>query len=339
MSLNKVITSVNALVNSVSIPSTELNNVVCIDTVNNRIGVQTANPEKEIDISGMLKTNYLYINNENNDISGFDISYDKSFITLSRGIKINEGISCENLVCEEICCNLIDVSGIFGDVSFNGFIDISGRLNLRDELIVDSSLTVLRDASFNKSIHVKQDAAFSANVDVFGTVRAGTLTQTSDDRYKHNEKIINNGLEIIRQLEPQIYDKTSTFKDENYRGIVNEPYIVEAGLIAQEVNSINDLSFTVREGDSIKPYYVNYNNIFIYGLAGIKELDKIVHNKIVNDISNLSDRISRINEGTPDISDINLSNMKNFIINQNTVIQGLNRKIENLERRINNLEK
>ena len=38
MSLNKVITSVNALVNSVSIPNTELNNVVCIDTVNNRIG-------------------------------------------------------------------------------------------------------------------------------------------------------------------------------------------------------------------------------------------------------------------------------------------------------------
>tara|TARA_B100001778_G_scaffold306040_1_gene285065 strand:- start:3393 stop:4430 length:1038 start_codon:yes stop_codon:yes gene_type:complete len=345
MSLNKVITSVNALVNSVSIPSTELNNVVCIDTVNNRIGVKTANPEKEIDISGMLKTNYLYINNENNDISGFDISYDKSFITLSRGIKINEDISCENLVCEEICCNLIDVSGIYGDVSFYSFVDISGRLNLRDELIVDSSLTVLRDASFNKNIQVKGDASLNGDVGIYGTLNAidinhsGQLTQTSDDRYKHNEKIINNGLEIIRQLEPQVYDKTSTFKDENYRGIVNEPYFVEAGLIAQEVFIINDLSFTVREGNSVKPYYVNYNNIFTYGLAGIKELDKIVHNKIVNDISNLSDRISRINEGTPDISDINLSNMKNFIVSQNTVIQGLNRKIENLERRINNLEK
>tara|TARA_B100001175_G_scaffold78095_1_gene65271 strand:+ start:804 stop:1841 length:1038 start_codon:yes stop_codon:yes gene_type:complete len=345
MSLNKVITSVNALVNSVSIPSSELNNVVCIDTVNNRIGVQTANPEKEIDISGMLKTNYLYINNENNDITGFDISYNNSFITFSRGIKINEDISCENLVCQEICCNLIDVSGILGDVSFNGLVDMSGKLNLRDELIVDSSLTVLRDASFNKSIQVKEQAVFSSNVDVVGTVTAanirfsGTSEQTSDDRYKHNEKIINNGLEIIRQLEPQIYDKTSTFKDADYRGIINEPYIVEAGLIAQEVSTINDLSFTVREGNSVKPYYVNYNNIFIYGLAGIKELDKIVHTKIVNDISNLSDRISRINEGTPDISDINLSNMKNFIVSQNTVIQSLNRKIENLERRINNLEK
>ena len=66
MSLNKVITSVNALANNVSIPPDKLNNVVCIDTVNNRIGVQTANPTREIDISGMLKTNYIYINNENN---------------------------------------------------------------------------------------------------------------------------------------------------------------------------------------------------------------------------------------------------------------------------------
>ena len=81
MSLNKIITSVNALVNSISIPDSELNNVVCIDTVNNRIGVQTANPTKEIDISGMLKTNYIYLNNENNIISDFDISYDKSFVT------------------------------------------------------------------------------------------------------------------------------------------------------------------------------------------------------------------------------------------------------------------
>ena len=69
MSLNKVITSVNALVNSVSIPNTELNNVVCIDTVNNRIGVKTANPTSEIDVSGMLKTNNIFINNENRGVN------------------------------------------------------------------------------------------------------------------------------------------------------------------------------------------------------------------------------------------------------------------------------
>ena len=98
---------------------------------------------------------------------------------------------------------------------------------------------------------------------------------------------------------------------------------------------INDLSFTVIEGNSINPYYVNYNNIFVYGLAGIKELDNIV--------SGLTDRVNRITEAQ-DVSDINLLNIKNYIINQNSIIAGLNSKItnlkiKNLENRINNLEK
>lgn len=310
MSLNKVITSVNALANSVSIPDDQLNNVVCIDTVNNRIGVQTANPTREIDISGMIKTNFLYLNNENNVTSEYDISYDTSFVTFSRGIKVEEGISCEN-----IFCNAIDLSGITGDVSFTNNIDISGDVNISQNLVVDLSLLVLGNIRYR-----------------------GTIAPTSDDRFKHNEKNIINGLEIIRQLEPQLYQKTTTFKGENYRGDLNEPYITEAGLIAQEVNVINDLSFTVITGDTERPYYLLYDNIFVYGLAGIKELDKIVSNNI-NDISNLSNRITNMSDGTPDVSDVNLSNIKNLIINQNTLIQSLNSKLLNLESRINNLEK
>lgn len=298
MSLNKVITSVNALANSVSIPNEQVNNVVCIDVENNRIGVKKANPEKEIDISGMLKTNYIYINNENNSISEYDISYDKSYITFSRGLEIIEDLSMGS---GKIVCDSIDVSGIISDVSFIKNVDISGHLD------VDFSLTVLGNILYS-----------------------GSIIHTSDDRYKHNERKINNGLEVIRKLEPQVYDKTSIFKSANYRGIINEPYIIEAGLIAQEVNMINDLSFTVIEGNSINPYYVNYNNIFVYGLAGIKELDNIV--------SGLTDRVNRITEAQ-DVSDINLLNIKNYIINQNSIIAGLNSKITNLENRINNLEK
>jgi hypothetical protein len=306
MSLNKVITSVNALANSVSIPDDKLNNVVCIDTVNNRIGVQTANPTKEIDISGMLKTNYIYLNNKNNLTSEFDISYDTSFVTFSGGIKIEEGISCEN-----IFCNFIDLSSITGDVSFANNIDISGSVNISEKLNVDLSLVV------TGNIEGRQ-------------VKANGVLLTSDDRYKHNERNINNGLEIIRQLQPQVYDKTSTFKDENYSGVINEPYLVEAGLIAQEVFAINDISYTVKEGSITRPYYLNYDNIFVYGLAGIKELDNIV--------SNLSNRLNNLSNSTPDVSDINLSNIKNLIVNQNILIQSLNTKISSLETRINYLE-
>tara|TARA_Y100000816_G_scaffold72763_1_gene48843 strand:+ start:1480 stop:2427 length:948 start_codon:yes stop_codon:yes gene_type:complete len=313
MSLNKVITSVNALANSVSIPDVQLNNVVCIDTVNNRIGVQTANPTREIDISGMLKTNFIYLNNRNNSASEFDISYDTSFVTFSRGIKIEESISCEN-----IFCNFIDLSSITGDVSFTNNIDISGSVNISEKLNVDLSLVV------TGNIEGQQ-------------VKANGVILTSDDRYKHNERNINNGLEIIRQLQPQVYDKTSTFKDENYRGLVNEPYFVEAGLIAQEVFAINDISYAVKEGSITRPYYLNYNNIFVYGVAGIKELDNIVSN-LSNRLNNLSNRLNNLSNGTPDVSDINLSNIRNLIVNQNTLIQSLNTKIVSLETRINNLE-
>ena len=139
MSLNKVITSVNALANSVSIPNEQVNNVVCIDVENNRIGVKKANPEKEIDISGMLKTNYIYINNENNSISEYDISYDKSYITFSRGLEIIEDLSMGS---GKIVCDSIDVSGIISDVSFIKNVDISGHLD------VDFSLTVFCEISY-----------------------------------------------------------------------------------------------------------------------------------------------------------------------------------------------
>ena len=319
MSLNKVITSVNALVNSVSIPDDQLNNVVCIDTVNNRIGVQTANPTKEIDISGMLKTNLIYINNENNSTNEFDISYDTSFVTFSRGIKTQEGISCENIVC-----NFIDLSSITGDISFTNSIDVSNKLVVNGDVCFNSNVTVESSFEVNGIFSTLGDIFASGNITSSNViegiqVKASGVILTSDDRYKHNERNINNGLEIIRQLQPQIYDKTSTFKEENYRGVINEPYTVEAGLIAQEVFAINDISYVVKEGNIIRPYYLNYNDIFVYGLAGLKELDLRV--------SNLSNRLTNMSNGTPDVSDVNLSNIRNLIINQNTLIQSLNTKI------------
>ena len=147
------------------------------------------------------------------------------------------------------------------------------------------------------------------------------VTVKSDDRLKHNEKNINNGLEIIRQLEPQIYQKTRNFKDIDFSGIVNEDYILEAGFIAQEVEKIIDLSFSVNIGNETIPYSLNYNNIFVFGLAAIKELDKKISDK---------EKIS---------SNLNSNNIENLVKSQNLLIQTLNQKISNLEIRISNLEK
>ena len=216
---------------------------------------------------------------------------------------------------------------------------------------------IISDISFAKNVDINIDLRITGDL-----YTPDGLVKTSDDRYKHNEKIIANGLEIIRKLQPQIYDKTKTFKDIDFQGVVNEPHIREAGLIAQELYAINDLSFTVVEGDDNNPYYVRYDDVFIFGLAAVKELDTIV--------SNLSEKVSNLTNEPRDISNTNVNNISNtnvnnipntnvnnipntnvsniyntklsnllgVVKNQNALIQSLNEKITSLETRIINLE-
>ena len=111
---------------------------------------------------------------------------------------------------------------------------------------------------------------------------------SSDDRLKHNEIIINNGLEIIRKLVPQKYKKTKQLLDANYNGdLSNYDWKYESGLIAQDILNIDDLSYVVHGGDYIDesgnniahPYGLNYNDIHVYNIAAVKELDTIVQNQ------------------------------------------------------------
>ena len=116
------------------------------------------------------------------------------------------------------------------------------------------------------------------------TFAAYTFASLSDNRLKHNEKKIKNGLDVIRRLEPQEYQKTGEMLAPDYNGDISGEWHYEAGFIAQEIKQIPEISYSVLGGDTIKesgeivpePYSVNYNNIFTYGIASIKELDAIV---------------------------------------------------------------
>jgi hypothetical protein len=171
---NRVVATVNALVNDVKLIQTD--NVVVIDTTNTRIGVKTANPQYEIDVSG--------------------------------------------------------------------------------------------------------------DINVTGNIFQGGSLLSSDQRLKHDIIDISNGLEIINQLNPKFYKKTK-----NLNAIDNskEPYILEAGLIAQEIFQINDLSYTVLQGTQTTPFYLNYNNIFVYALSAIKQLNEKINylEKKINILENI----------------------------------------------------
>jgi hypothetical protein len=177
------------------------------------------------------------------------------------------------------------------------------------------------------------------------TMTAGGAPVVSDDRLKHNEIVITNGLKIIEQLTPKFYQKTQVLLDASYNGDLSAyAWNYEAGLIAQEVLQISDLSFVVGGGDYYEQKYnlitqtqdvsanyyepsanyyelsnnyyhqsannyeisynliaqaynLNYNSVFVYGLAAIKELHtkvKAQESTILNQKNIISSLLARI---------------------------------------------
>jgi hypothetical protein len=88
------------------------------------------------------------------------------------------------------------------------------------------------------------------------TLTANWVSVSSDDRLKHNEINISNGLTVIDQLCPKFYQKTQVMLDASYNGDLSG-YIwnYEAGLIAQDLLKISDLSFVVSGGDIYEQQY------------------------------------------------------------------------------------
>ena len=98
------------------------------------------------------------------------------------------------------------------------------------------------------------------NMDVTTLTVTGSFTNSSDDRLKHNEVVIANGLDVIDRLNPKFYQKTQTLLDASYNGdLSGQAWTYEAGLIAQEVLQIPDLSFAVNGGDYYQESYILKN--------------------------------------------------------------------------------
>ena len=129
------------------------------------------------------------------------------------------------------------------------------------------------------------------NLHVYGCHIAAT---TSDDRLKHNEAIITNGLEIARKLVPKAYDMTEEMLIKDYTGDL-ENSKRGSGFIAQELLEIPELSHAVQENSDPEntPYRVNYSETIAYAFAAIKELDIIVQQQ-AQLISSLETRIKTV---------------------------------------------
>ena len=332
--LNKIVTSISALTDTIVMPNT--NDVVCIDTENSRIGVKTSSPLYDIDVSGTIKTNIIRLGTN----AIISISNDAIFTDTS--INISRDISCNTFRTTSIYTSKINTLDLSCSSRFyvNKIAPYSSTaLSISGNVLMDGSLTLLNNARlFVNNINpliTRGDISINGSLIIDGSLNVnGVLSGlngpviTSDDRLKHNEEVIANALLTIRQLSPQIYQKTATFRDPHYMGPLNEPYIIEAGLIAQEVEKINELKFSVISGSNETPYSLNYNNIFVYCLAALKELDAQV--QIINDNLNKNENFIK-NEGSNDLATI--------VNNKIEYIGQLTKKIELLESRIANIER
>ena len=331
--LNKIVTSISALTDDIIMPNT--NDVVCIDTENSRIGVKTSSPLYDIDVSGTLKTNILRLG------PNATISISNERIFSATPITISGDICCNTFRTSSINTSKINTLDLSCSSRFyvNRIAPYSSTLlNINGNVLMDGSLTLLNNAGLfvnninpllGRDISINGSLIIDGSLNVNGVLSSlnGTVI-TSDDRLKHNEEVIANALATIRQLSPQIYQKTATFRDPHYRGPLNEPYIIEAGLIAQEVEKINELKFCVVSGNEQIPYSLNYNNIFVYCLAALKELDAQV--QIINDNLNKNENFIK-NEGSNDLA--------NIVNNKIEYIGELAKKIELLESRLANIER
>ena len=397
---NEFVSAVNLLGDNYDVNN---NNVVVIDTQNNRIGIGTQDPAYDLDISksdlggnkikiknviidgnnqkiDISNTKYIDFSNSNKIVTNYSgleykLTGSTDKFTLYNDISINGDLSLVNLYitndisCLDICANNLYITNDISclDICANNLYinnDIScldicaNNLYINNDIscldICANNLYINNDISINGDISCNDICSndISCNI-LYATTKIFIGTQEltassssglimgvpipSDDRLKHNEKNLKNTLNTIKSLNPIVYDKTTTFKNIDYTGEITEPYIKEIGLIAQDVEKINDLSFSVIKGSETEPYKLNYNNIFNYCIAGLKE--SIITNETSYNIIN--SKLNNIEFNMNNIIKVNeiqsLNDIFEIINNQNKMIENLSKEIDILRLKINNL--
>jgi len=117
---------------------------------------------------------------------------------------------------------------------------------------------------------------------------------TSDDRVKHNEQTIVGAIETLCKLTPKKYIKTADVYDANHDFELDadgnpvdengEPveHRIEAGVIAQQVLTVDELAFAVspegvdEDGTVTSPHGLDYNSLFTYAIAAIQEQQQLI---------------------------------------------------------------
>jgi len=175
-----------------------------------------------------------------------------------------------------------------------------------------SALLIRHDTSF-VGIGLSNTAAASTSerLLVSGKVRADSGILTSDDRVKHNEQPIVGALETLGKITPKKYIKTYEIYDADHDFELDEDgnpvdvdgaavnHHIEAGVIAQQVLTVDELAFAVspesvdEDGVVTSPHGLDYNSLFTYAIAAIQEQQSIIED-LKSQNESLAARISAL---------------------------------------------
>ena len=152
-------------------------------------------------------------------------------------------------------------------------------------------------ASGNVGIGTTDPGSYKLNVNGTASVVHsvnGSEEVTSDDRVKHNEQPIIGALETLSKITPKKYIKTTEMYDANHDFELDadgnpidsngEPveHRIEAGVIAQQVLTVDELAFAVspegvdEDGTVTSPHGLDYNSLFTYAIAAIQEQQQTI---------------------------------------------------------------
>ena len=280
-------------------------------SINGNVGIGTETPTEKLDVIGNIKGDGIKINSDNN-ITGIigklkvgQVGYDDW-----AGISHYDRASPGNYA-------LIQHSNGETYVNTSTGRALSFRENNSSKMVIKNSNVGIGIYNPTQKLHVS------------GNILCTSLTQTSDDRLKHNETIISNALNTIMNLIPYNYDKTNTYLDIDFKGNLDEKniaYYKSTGLIAQDVLQISELkhlvnqpepldttNMTQEEKDNITqedltpPLSINYEGINMYILKATQELNNIVR-----------EQKNKIND------------LEEIVLNQNNIINDLKQKVEEL---------
>ena len=143
------------------------------------------------------------------------------------------------------------------------------------------------------------------------TITVVATNYTSDDRVKHNEQPIIGALETLSKITPKKYIKTTEMYDANHDFELDESgnpidengepveHRVEAGVIAQQVLTVDELAFAVspegvdQDGAVTSPHGLDYNSLFTYAIAAIQEQQQLIE-QLKSQNESLATRISAL---------------------------------------------